>query len=322
LNAIVRAKGGASLPSWSFDISVKCADKDQTQDQQLFAESWLNLLESKVPMSIGPHPFSVLSLLESIRAVLAAGARPNTVSIQVGIAAALIDARAWLKSLYPNVAALLSALTALSTKATPRRGQDLTAAIDQLFEFVADRRISSHVDFILSLGKGQALVAVEEVEDLIADLISIGHSQSFLFGWGRGVLLPGASTEAPIADRVKKFQLLGKSRKFLISFRVRRVGILPRTDILSLGKAVRTKFKTPDTAYAPGETSALVKIEAPDYKTAIEKATNYFRTYRDSLWYEKRLYRLDLTSSDFLVRCEDDDTEMSVPPDKVRAPTG
>jgi hypothetical protein len=29
LNAIVRAKGGASLHSWSFGVSVKCADKDQ-----------------------------------------------------------------------------------------------------------------------------------------------------------------------------------------------------------------------------------------------------------------------------------------------------
>jgi hypothetical protein len=30
LNAIICAKGGASLHSWSFDVSVKCADKDQT----------------------------------------------------------------------------------------------------------------------------------------------------------------------------------------------------------------------------------------------------------------------------------------------------
>ena len=29
LNIIVRAKGGASLHSWGFDISVKCADKDR-----------------------------------------------------------------------------------------------------------------------------------------------------------------------------------------------------------------------------------------------------------------------------------------------------
>ena len=29
LNVIVRSKGGASLHSWSFGISVKCADKDQ-----------------------------------------------------------------------------------------------------------------------------------------------------------------------------------------------------------------------------------------------------------------------------------------------------
>ena len=29
LNAIVRAKGGASLHSWSFSVSVKCTDKDQ-----------------------------------------------------------------------------------------------------------------------------------------------------------------------------------------------------------------------------------------------------------------------------------------------------
>ena len=64
LNAIVRAKGGASLHSWSFDISVKCADKDRpltplTQDvpndlaQNIHNVSTVEIAEPAEPNFLG-----------------------------------------------------------------------------------------------------------------------------------------------------------------------------------------------------------------------------------------------------------------------------
>lgn len=54
LNVIVRAKGGASLHSWSFDISVKCADKDRP----------LTPLTHDVPKDVVANVFSNVSTVE------------------------------------------------------------------------------------------------------------------------------------------------------------------------------------------------------------------------------------------------------------------
>src|SRR5262249_9666854 len=54
LNVNVCAKGGASLHSWSFDISVKCADKD-----------WpLTPLTHDVPNDVAANVFSHVSTVE------------------------------------------------------------------------------------------------------------------------------------------------------------------------------------------------------------------------------------------------------------------
>jgi hypothetical protein len=54
LNAIVRAKGGASLHSWSFGLSVKCADKDQP----------LTPLTHDVPKDLAQNIFTNVSTVE------------------------------------------------------------------------------------------------------------------------------------------------------------------------------------------------------------------------------------------------------------------
>jgi hypothetical protein len=54
LNIIVRAKGGASLHSWSFEISVKCADKDRP----------LTPLTHDVPNDVAQNVFSNVSTVE------------------------------------------------------------------------------------------------------------------------------------------------------------------------------------------------------------------------------------------------------------------
>jgi hypothetical protein len=54
LNVIVRAKGGASLHSWSFDISVKCADKDRP----------LTPLTHDVPTDVAANVFTNVSAVE------------------------------------------------------------------------------------------------------------------------------------------------------------------------------------------------------------------------------------------------------------------
>jgi hypothetical protein len=68
LNAIVRAKGGASLHSWSFGISVKCADKDQP----------LTPLTHDVPSDLAQNIFTNVSTVE-----IAEPAEPNFPGVRV-----------------------------------------------------------------------------------------------------------------------------------------------------------------------------------------------------------------------------------------------
>ena len=68
LNAIVRAKGGASLHSWSFDISVKCEDKDRP----------LTPLTHDVPSDVAANVFTNVSTVE-----LAEPAEPNYRGVSV-----------------------------------------------------------------------------------------------------------------------------------------------------------------------------------------------------------------------------------------------
>jgi hypothetical protein len=68
LNAIIRAKGGASLHSWSFYISVKCADKDQP----------LTPLTHDVPNNLAQNIFTNVSTVE-----IAEPAEPNFPGMRV-----------------------------------------------------------------------------------------------------------------------------------------------------------------------------------------------------------------------------------------------
>ena len=68
LNAIVRAKGGASLHSWSFGISVKCTDKDQP----------LTPLTHDVPTDVAANVFTNVSTVE-----VAEPAEPNFPGVKV-----------------------------------------------------------------------------------------------------------------------------------------------------------------------------------------------------------------------------------------------
>lgn len=68
LNLNVRAKGGASLHSWSFGISVKCADKDQP----------LTPLTHDVPTDVAANVFTNVSTVE-----VAEPAEPNFPGVKV-----------------------------------------------------------------------------------------------------------------------------------------------------------------------------------------------------------------------------------------------
>ncbi len=68
LNVIVRAKGGASLHSWSFGISVKCTDKDQP----------LTPLTHDVPTDVAANVFTNVSSVE-----VAEPAEPNFPGVKV-----------------------------------------------------------------------------------------------------------------------------------------------------------------------------------------------------------------------------------------------
>jgi hypothetical protein len=68
LNVIVRAKGGASLHSWSFDISVKCEDKDRP----------LTPLTHDVPNDVAANVFANVGTVE-----IAEPAEPNYRGVSV-----------------------------------------------------------------------------------------------------------------------------------------------------------------------------------------------------------------------------------------------
>ena len=68
LNVNVRAKGGASLHSWSFGICVKCADKDQP----------LTPLTHDVPTDVAANVFTNVSSIE-----VAEPAEPNFPGVKV-----------------------------------------------------------------------------------------------------------------------------------------------------------------------------------------------------------------------------------------------
>jgi len=68
LNVNVRAKGGASLHSWGFGISVKCADKDQP----------LTPLTHDVPTDVAANVFTNVSSVE-----VAEPAEPNFPGVKV-----------------------------------------------------------------------------------------------------------------------------------------------------------------------------------------------------------------------------------------------
>jgi hypothetical protein len=68
LNIIVRAKGGASLHSWSLDVSVKCADKDRP----------LTPLTHDVPNDVAANVFTNVSTVE-----IAEPAEPNYHGVSV-----------------------------------------------------------------------------------------------------------------------------------------------------------------------------------------------------------------------------------------------
>lgn len=68
LNVIVRAKGGASLHSWSLDISVKCADKDRP----------LTPLTHDVPNDVAANVFTNVSAVE-----IAESSEPNYRGVSV-----------------------------------------------------------------------------------------------------------------------------------------------------------------------------------------------------------------------------------------------
>jgi hypothetical protein len=68
LNVIVRAKGGASLHSWSVEISVKCGDKDRP----------LTPLTHDVPSDVAANVFTNVSTVE-----IAEPAEPNYRGVSV-----------------------------------------------------------------------------------------------------------------------------------------------------------------------------------------------------------------------------------------------
>lgn len=304
--------------------------------ERLFVEVWMNVLQSRTSMLLGPPPFSVLSLLESIRHALAEGSlRPSTIAYQLAIALDVLQRRAWIRSAYPDwhrlEAALTKALAAIAeakakakakakTKARIKRATSFKAVVscvNELLNYFSRTRVSSHVDFILELRDDQLPLVIDEVTDLLADLIAIGHSESFLFGWGGAVLLAEKASRPrpPLADRFQRLHDLGQDRCFLVCFKVMTRGSspIPGSDRLSVGRAVDDDFTDREPwTYNPGETGVSVEVSAPDYKAAVEEAMGTFARHIRSLTYDPKLQRVRPIADVFKIKCQDDGKELLI----------
>jgi hypothetical protein len=288
---------------------------------QLFAELWLNILESRSPMALGPLPCSLISLLLCVRDALGAQRlRTPTILKQVHIAATMMRRLSWVRTAYPASADLAQALDSLLNGARPVNTAAASRALNAVLAFFADSRVSSHVEHILQLPESDIALAAEETRDLAADLISLGHSESFLYGWGRAIILgDNTSPTPPLQERLARFAELGHTHRFLIAFRVAGKGFLPHSHALVFGKGIYKDFDSPPSwSYEPGDTGALASVEAMDYKAAIEKALLEFDVYRNSLAFSKRVRQIRHVEDSIFVRCQDDKTELVVDPTSVR----
>jgi hypothetical protein len=218
--------------------------------------------------------------------------------------------------MYADWSSLCSGLASAIAKPGKATFTSAADAICQLLDGVSETRVSSHIDFILTLSDAERPVAVLEVADLLADLIALGHSESFLYGYGRSLFLPAAPVTEPVLDvhqRIQRLHALGRRREFSVSFKASAPAFIPHSDRVVAGKGVASLFTTlPVWEYLPGETGVLVKVSAPDYKAAIRWAADAFVEHVRSLSHSSALARVKGHFDQFKVKCHSDDSELVV----------
>jgi hypothetical protein len=286
--------------------------------ERLFVEIWVNALQNKSSMLLGPPPFSVLSLLESLHQVAAyESLHPTTIQLKVRAAIACLARCAWIRLTYRNWNDLSRALEQASSAWTAATRALVVESITHLLSFFSTTRVSAHIEFILSLQVGEEQLAYSEITDLLADLLALGHSESFLYGFGRSVLLGTdvtAGSRPFLRDRIALLCDLGRPRQYSVAFKIRPASAwIPRTDKIFVGKHLKGIFTTVEPfKYAEGETGALVQVEAPDYKSAVGRASSFFLQHTRSLRLTNEIRKIEMVGDEFKFRCDQDSEERTI----------
>jgi len=288
----------------------------------LFVELWMNVLQSKTPMLLGPTPFSSLSFLESIRHTLNDGQLEfGTIKKQIRTALNITQQLAWIRTEYPNWEILKDTLTIMLTKLelNDNKRDDAIVQLDELLDFFSRTRVSSHLDFILQVDQNKLSLIKDELTDFISDLIALGHSESFLYSWGLGVLC--SNSNCSLLDRLQRFRQLGQKKDFDVFFKMRpnRVWV-PNTDTIFTGRgdALRNYTDLPPWEYNKGEGGVLVNVVAPDYKAAIELAVDMYNQHIANLIFSSRKKKIILLTDEFRILNRTDEDELHILADDVK----
>jgi len=216
---------------------------------------------------------------------------------------------------------LLHSLDEYMCQAGPLNVDRAVAEIDSLMSFVRQSRVRSHLEFILDLPDTSLPVVLEEARDFVADLIALGHSESFLFGWGRSVILGDDPSKVlgSLCERLMRLGDLGTQHRFSVLFKISGRASLPRSECLSFGRGWAQQFSSLQApTFKPGESAVLANVRAADNKAAVQRAKMEFEVYQESLSYRRGIDRIAIDDREFLVRCEDDGTERVLGPVELR----
>jgi len=223
-----------------------------------------------------------------------------------------------LNATYPELPSLLSAMRDLKATPTTSKIEELVARADEMLLAFHDTRVTSHLAFILGLSDPVALI--RETRDFVADLISLNHSESFLFSWARARIIGDdvCPAQGTLAARLTEFADLGRARRFIVAFVVGpSPGHLPHSDIFNFGHKNLVPFTTLAITTLPGQSPAIAHVDAPDYKSAATFALGELHKYLQSLSYSRRTRRIGVVSNDIYVR-SDDGVEITLPRESIR----
>lgn len=305
---------------------VHPADLDDTHSpvrpvERLFVETWMNSLQSRTPAVLSPPPFSILGLLENIRQFVHAGTLKAPTAAQ--IIATVLNAATnllWLPRSYAKWDDLLNSLRLVQRDWSAICRQHLVSEIEQLQTTLGTSRVEAHASFIYALQHDDLDLVYNETLDLLSDLIGLGHSESFLYGWGRAVLLGGdpAAAVMSLTERLQQVFILGQRQTFVVLMKISpNVRVIP-SDRIRSGRNLAKKFKTSPLTFSTGENGLTVTVTAADPKAAVSDAVLTAERYLQALRLIRGVSTVTINAAACSVLCSNTGEESLVDGDTVR----